>query len=204
MTPKASEPLTPEDLSMLYSDQPRQRTTMSMLLLLDSRPQPDRLRAAVWRAVEAIPRMRQRVVPSPLDIALPRWEDDSTFDLDFHVRHIGLPPPGNDQQLAELVSRIIARPLDRSRPLWELYIIEGLDNGYVAQLTKMHHCTIDGVSGAEILGTLLDLGPEPRKVDPPRRAWRPDPEATSPAQPERGGHPGTRCDSPAPCPCGRR
>ena len=98
--------------------------------------------------------------------------------LDFHVRHIGLPPPGDNRQLSEQVARIVARPLDRNRPLWELYVIEGLADGYVAQLTKIHHCAIDGVSGAEILATLLDLTPEPRKVDPPRRAWRPEPRPT--------------------------
>jgi WS/DGAT/MGAT family acyltransferase len=76
------------------------------------------------------------------------------------------------------VSRIVARPLDRRRPLWELYVIEGFRNGLVAQLTKIHHCAIDGVSGAEILANLLDLEPEPLKVEPPRRRWRPEPEPT--------------------------
>lgn len=117
---------------------------------------------------------RRRLVEVPLGLDHPYWIEDPEFDLDFHVRHIGLPPPGDARQLAEQVARIVARPLDRRRPLWELYVIEGLEHGYTAQLTKIHHCAIDGVSGAEILTTLLDMSPEPRKVDPPRRPWRPE------------------------------
>lgn len=128
--------------------------------------------------IHLLPPYRRRLVQVPFGLDHPYWIEDPDFDLDFHVRNIGLPPPGDDRQLAEQVSRIVARPLDRNRPLWELYVIEGLPGGLVAQLTKIHHCTIDGVSGAEILATLLDLEPEPRVVDPPRRAWRPEPEPT--------------------------
>ena len=121
---------------------------------------------------------RRRLVEVPLGLDHPYWIEDPEFDLDFHVRHIGLPPPGDDRKLSEQVSRIVARPLDRSRPLWEMYFIEGLAGGRVAWLSKIHHCAIDGVSGAELLTTLLDLAPEPRKVDPPRRPWRPEPVPT--------------------------
>ncbi len=128
--------------------------------------------------IHLLPPYRRRLVEVPLGLDHPYWIEDPDFDLNFHVRHIGLPPPGDDRQLAEQVARIVARPLDRRRPLWELYLIEGLQGGLVAQLTKIHHCAIDGVSGAEILAALLDLTPEPRKVDPPRKAWRPEPEPT--------------------------
>ena len=132
----------------------------------------------IQQRIHLLPPYRRRLVEVPFGLDHPYWIEDPDFDLDFHVRHIGLPPPGDRRQLSEQVSRIVARPLDRSRPLWELYVIEGLQGGYVAQLTKIHHCAIDGVSGAELLTTLLDLTPEPRKVDPPRRAWRPDPQPT--------------------------
>jgi WS/DGAT/MGAT family acyltransferase len=132
----------------------------------------------IQERIHLLPPYRRRLVEVPFGLDHPYWIEDPDFDLDFHVRHMGLPPPGDRRQLAEQVARIVARPLDRSRPLWELYVIEGLEGGLVAQLTKIHHCAIDGVSGAELLTTLLDLTPEPRKVEPPRRAWRPEPKPT--------------------------
>src|SRR4051812_31695900 len=84
----------------------------------------------------------------------------------FHIRESAVPPPGDDRRLAETVARIFARPLDRSRPLWELYLIQGLEGGRVAMLTKLHHSMVDGVSGNEILGVLLDPRPEGRELPP--------------------------------------
>ncbi|MDX1384734.1 MAG: wax ester/triacylglycerol synthase family O-acyltransferase, partial [Thermoanaerobaculia bacterium] len=138
----------------------------------------DAIKRILEERMHLLPPYRRRLVEVPLGLDHPYWIEDPDFDIDFHVRHIGLPPPGDDQQLAEQVARIVARSLDRSRPLWELYLIEGLQGGRIAQLTKIHHCAIDGVSGAEILTTLLDIDPTPRKVDPPRRAWRPEPVPT--------------------------
>ena len=86
--------------------------------------------------------------------------DDPNFDLDFHVRELALPPGGAKEKLAEQVARIASRPLDRSRPLWEVYLIHGLEDGHKALLTKIHHSLIDGLSGAEIMGVLFDLAPE--------------------------------------------
>ena len=103
--------------------------------------------------------MRWRLAEVPFGLDYPYWVDDPDFDLDFHVRELALPPPGTDEKLAEQVARIVARPLDRARPLWELYLIHGLEHGYVAMLTKIHHAAIDGLSGAEIMGVLFDLAP---------------------------------------------
>jgi WS/DGAT/MGAT family acyltransferase len=157
--PPESVPLTPEDLSMLYVDQPRQRTTMSMLMLLDRRPAPERLLGAVWRAIEAMPRMRQRVVRSPLDLSLPRWEDDPTFDLDFHVRRYSeAPVPEGEDELRALfhtVGPIYERPFDESRPLWELVEIDRSDNRS-AIFFRLHHAMADGVGGNAILAALTD------------------------------------------------
>lgn len=113
-----------------------------------------------------LPPLRWRLVEVPLGLDYPYWVDDDRFDLTYHVREAALPSPGNDHQLAELVSRLHARPLDRERPLWEMYVISGLESGYVAVYTKIHHAVIDGVSGAEITGLLLDLSPEGRTLPP--------------------------------------
>ncbi len=106
--------------------------------------------------------LRRRLVEVPLGLDLPYWIDDPNFDIDFHVRHHAVPPPGTPQQLSEVISRIHARPLDRSRPLWELYVIEGIDEGRVfATFTKVHHATVDGAAGAIMLASLLDVDPVP-------------------------------------------
>ncbi|CAN5274710.1 wax ester/triacylglycerol synthase family O-acyltransferase [soil metagenome] len=106
-----------------------------------------------------LPPFRWRLVTTPLGLDHPFWIDDPDFDLEYHVRRIAVPPPGDPRTLADIVARIHARPLDRSRPLWETYVIEGLPDGRIGILSKNHHATIDGVSGADILGVLLDLEP---------------------------------------------
>ena len=103
----------------------------------------------------------------PFGLDQPYWVEDPDFDLDFHIRESAVPPPGDDAQLCETVARIFARPLDRSRPLWELYLIHGLEGGRVALFTKVHHSAVDGVSGNEILSVLLDPSPEGREMPPP-------------------------------------
>ena len=118
--------------------------------------------------------MRRRVVEVPFDLDHPYWINDPNFDLDFHIRHLSLAPPGRVDQLAEQVARIIGRPMDRSRPLWEVYVIEGLESGRWALLTKYHHATIDGASGVLMLNLLNDHTPdaEPPGESPP---WEPEP-----------------------------
>jgi diacylglycerol O-acyltransferase / wax synthase len=114
-----------------------------------------------------LPPLRWRLVEVPFGLDYPYWLDDGDFDLDFHVRELALPPGGDEENLAEQVARIVSRPLDRSRPLWELYLIHGLEHGHVALLTKIHHAVIDGLSGAEIMGVLFDLAPEGRELPEP-------------------------------------
>src|SRR3954453_10921621 len=113
-----------------------------------------------------LPPLRWRLVEVPLGLDLPYWAEDPDFDLDFHVRETAGPAPGDARQLAETVSRLFGRPLDRGRPLWELYVIHGLPNGHVAMLTKIHHSVVDGISGNEIMTTLLDPEPTGRVIDP--------------------------------------
>jgi WS/DGAT/MGAT family acyltransferase len=174
----ASVPLSPEDLAFWYADQPRQRTTMAMLLLLDQRPDPGRLRAAAQRMVESVPRLRQRVVDAPLGLALPRWEEDPTFDLDFHVRRYGLAadaePTHDLDALFRTIGPIYERPFDRTRPLWEMLEIDRPGAG-AAIFFRLHHAVADGVGGNAILAALTDAERAGEPLPPPSRkppgAW---------------------------------
>lgn len=125
------------------------------------------VRALMAERIHELPVMRWKLVEVPLGLDRPYWIEDPDFDLEFHLRELALPPPGDEARLAEQVARIASRHLDRSRPLWELYLIQGLEGGRCAILTKMHHAVIDGMSGAEIMGVLFDLAPEGRDVAPP-------------------------------------
>jgi diacylglycerol O-acyltransferase / wax synthase len=118
--------------------------------------------------------LRRRLVEVPLGLDHPFWIDDPNFDLDFHVRHTAVPPPGNDEQIGNLVARIIGRPLDRTRPLWLSYVIEGVADDRFAVLTILHHATVDGASGIELLTLMLDQSPEGDYVKPPAKPWRPE------------------------------
>ncbi len=131
------------------------------------------LQSVVEQRLHLLPPLRRRLVEVPLGIDRPYWVEDPDFDLDFHVRELALPTPGSREQLAEQVARIAARPLDRGRPLWELYLMSGLEDDRMVMIVKFHHAAIDGVSGAELLTTLLDQTPElPEPSQPP--AWQPE------------------------------
>ncbi|MCC5949366.1 MAG: wax ester/triacylglycerol synthase family O-acyltransferase [Nitriliruptoraceae bacterium] len=125
-----------------------------------------------------IPRYRQKVVVPPLQLGSPRWVDDPDFDLSYHVRHAALPEPGTTAQLTEYASRILSRQLDRSRPLWELYVIEGLEHGRIALLGKTHHAMVDGMSGIDIATVVLDVSPDQSDTLPEPAPWTPRPTPT--------------------------
>jgi diacylglycerol O-acyltransferase / wax synthase len=133
----------------------------------DGRLTLDAVRSLVAERMHLLPPFRWRLAEVPFGLDHPYWFDDPDFDLDFHIRELALPAPGGERMLAEQVARIVARPLDRARPLWELYLIHGLEDGRVAMLTKMHHAAVDGMSGAEILSVLLDPEPTGRTIDAP-------------------------------------
>lgn len=122
-----------------------------------------------------VPRYRQRLAEPPLALGNPVWLDDPHFDLGFHLRHASLPRPGTMEQLTEYATRILSRPLDRERPLWELYYIEGLADDRFALLAKSHHALIDGLGGLDIATVLLDLSPDGGDELPAPEPWQPEP-----------------------------
>jgi len=134
---------------------------------------------AAWRGqleqrLHLLEPLRRRLVEVPLGLDHPSWVNDPDFDLDFHVRHTAVPPPGNDVQLATTVARLVGRPLDRRRPLWLTYVIEGLSDDRFAVLTIIHHSAIDGASGVELMTLMLDAEPGGADVPAPAREWRPE------------------------------
>lgn len=169
------------DTAFLTMETARQFGHVCSLVILDSSTSASGdVHADLLRAFEARKHLlgvyRRKLAMVPLDLDRPYWVDDSDLDLDFHIRALALPAPGSDEQLGEQVARIIARPLDRSRPLWEWYVITGMERGRVGVLTKLHHATIDGASGVELIQLLLETEPDAPPPEPSRELepWAPE------------------------------
>ncbi|MBV9915724.1 MAG: wax ester/triacylglycerol synthase family O-acyltransferase [Solirubrobacterales bacterium] len=164
--------LTSLDAQFLALESSRQAGHVGAVAVLDPSTRPNgRLELAdihnmIAERLPLLPPFRWRLKQVPLGLDYPYWIDDPDFDLEYHVRELALAPPPTDEKLAEQVARIFSRPLDRTRPLWEVYVIHGLADGHVAVMTKIHHAVIDGMSGAEIMGVLLDLSPEGWELPP--------------------------------------
>ena len=155
-------PLDGVFLSMETAETP---THVGGLAVLDTATNPnfdfDHFRDFVAERVALCPRFGWRVSEVPFGLDLPYWVSDEALDFNEHVRRAALPSPGGSRELADLAGHLFAMPLDRSRPLWEMYLIEGLQGGRVALLWKVHHCLMDGVSGAGLMELLFDPSPEP-------------------------------------------
>jgi len=169
------------DASFLYMERPNVHMHVAGLAVLDPSTRPGgRLRiedlvALIEQRIHLVPRFRQKVLVPPLATGRPVWVDDARFDIGFHVRRAALPAPGGKKELADFVQRVHSRPLDRTKPLWEMYLIEGLEDGHVAILSKSHHAMIDGLSGMDIATVMFDFSPETPEVHPPG-PWEPSPE----------------------------
>jgi WS/DGAT/MGAT family acyltransferase len=131
----------------------------------------DRIREHVGDRLHRIPRYRQRLAWIPIE-GHPVWVDDDSFNLEYHVRHTSLPAPGDEQQLQRLAARIMSQKLDRGKPLWEVWVVEGLLGGRFAVITKTHHCMVDGIAGVDLMTVLLS--PTPDESSEPRGAWLPE------------------------------
>lgn len=170
--------LSPLDASFLFIEEPTTAMHVGGLMTFEATPgfDPDRFVALIGERLAAVPRYRQKIREVPVRLGLPVWVDDPGFELDYHVRRSALPAPGSDAQLRELVGRLQSRQLDRARPLWEIYLIEGLARDRFAIVTKTHHAMVDGLASIDIGAVLLDVTPTPRAS--PRDDWHPKQEPT--------------------------
>ncbi|MGW0481595.1 WS/DGAT/MGAT family O-acyltransferase [Nonomuraea sp. NPDC003214] len=172
--------LTALDAGFLHFETETNVANIAGLAVLDGPLDRASLQSLLEARLPHVPALRRKLARVPFDLDHPYWVREDDLDLDYHVREIGLPPPGDDRQLAEQVSRLHPRRLDRSRPLWEIYLIHGLAGGRTGLYTKIHHAAVDGIGGADVLAALLDLGPEPAPPPP----GEPEPDAPLPPRAE--------------------
>src|SRR5206468_8998497 len=148
------------DAAFLYFETPTMHMHVGGLMLIDFSEAKEpysyaRMRAYIEAREGLVPAFRQKLATVPLNLSRPYWIQDADFDLDYHLRRITVPSPGGDRETAEVVADILSRPLDRSRPLWEMWIVEGRKDGLIGVVSKLHHSTIDGVSGANMMAELF-------------------------------------------------
>jgi WS/DGAT/MGAT family acyltransferase len=167
--------MSPLDASFLHIENAVAHMHIGSVAIFEGPPPPyEEFEAMVAGKLPAVPRYRQKVRFVPLQLGRPVWVDDPHFNLVYHLRHTALPPPGGDTELRNLVGRVMAQQLDRHKPLWEMWMVEGLDQGHWALVSKVHHCMVDGVSGTDLLSVVLDAEREP--APPLLDQWRPEPE----------------------------
>jgi diacylglycerol O-acyltransferase / wax synthase len=167
------QPLSGLDAAFLYLETPQVHMHVAIAAVLDTSGMPggysfEKIVDVISSRVHLMPPFRRRLVQVPFDLHHPLWMDDPNFDIIHHVRRIGLPAPGGPKELGAMAGRIASTPLDRSRPLWECWIIEGLENDRVAVVAKVHHCAVDGASGAGLMVHLFDLQREVANPTPPK------------------------------------
>jgi len=167
------ERLSSQDASFLHLEDLVSHMHIGTVAILEGPPPPyDEVAERVRANLPLVPRYRQKVHFVPLGLGRPVWVDDAHFNLGYHLRRTALPEPGGDEQLRLLVGRVMSQQLDRHKPLWEMWMIEGLSDHRWALLTKVHHSVVDGVAGAELLSAILDEQRDPEA--PPPEAWRPE------------------------------
>jgi len=173
--PGHKDRLSAVDASFLVQEKQSSHMHVGALVIFDGPPPGrDEFIAHLGARLQRVPRYRQRLAFPPLEAGRPFWVDDPSFNLDYHVRHTALPKPGSEEQLRELAGRIFSQRLDRSKPLWEVWIVHGLEDGRFALISKTHHALVDGVSGVDIATVLFDLSLVPDEVEPDD-GWTPAP-----------------------------
>jgi diacylglycerol O-acyltransferase len=173
------EPLSPQDASFLeIEDEVSHMHIGSIGIFEGPPPSREELLAGVQAKLHLVPRYRQKVRYPPLHVGPPVWIDDPHFNLEYHVRRTALASPGGESELRTLVGRVMSQQLDRSKPLWEMWIAEGMGGGRWALISKVHHCMVDGVSATDLLSVLLDSERDAKVAPGPRWAPKPEPSAS--------------------------
>src|SRR5215218_1653131 len=170
--------LTAVDASFLHQEDADSHMHIGAVTIFEGPPPPFvEVAEHIRSRLHHVPRYRQKLAYPPFESGRPLWIDDHSFNIEYHVRHSALPAPGTEQQLHRLAARIVSQQLDRSKPLWECWFVEGLEDGRYALIFKTHHALVDGVSGVDLATVLFDLAPnpEPQEQDP----WQPRPEPTN-------------------------
>ncbi len=178
----SADRLTGLDASFLHLEDGCSHMHVAGVMIFEGSPPPyDELLEAIERRLGLVPRYRQRLAFVPFSQGRPRWVDDPHLNLRYHVRATALPAPGSEQQLRELAGRVFAQQLDRDKPLWEIWLVDGLEGDRFAVLSKTHHALVDGISGVDIMSVLFDTAPEPAAPTDTGERWLPRP-LPSPAQ----------------------
>lgn len=170
-----SQELSPADRSSLAAEHGSVNMSVGGLLVFEPGLTRAMVAERIAERIHLVPRLRQRLAEPPLGLANPVWADDTAFDLDWHVRQASLPAPGGDAELGVLVGREFSHRLDRSRPLWEATLIDGLEGGRQGLLMKVHHALVDGMAAIAMAALVLDPTPEPLAIPPPDAEWSPRP-----------------------------
>src|SRR5664280_1597987 len=169
--------LTPVDASFLHQEGPDSHMHIGGLTIVEGPPPDmDEFLEQIRRRLHLVPRYRHKLAHTALDSGRPVWIDDPSFNLEYHIRHTALPAPGGWEQLQDLTARIFSQQLDRSKPLWEMWLIEGLEENRFALITKTHHSLIDGIAGVDLATVLFDLSPDPPPLPTSGRPWQPHTE----------------------------
>jgi diacylglycerol O-acyltransferase len=167
--------LSPLDASFLHIEDHVSHMHIASVAIFEGPPPPFAdIVAMVDTKLDLVPRYRQKVRFVPFELGRPVWVDDPHFNIEYHLRHTALPSPGGESELRKLVGRVMAQQLDRSRPLWEIWVVEGLEDDRWAMLAKTHHALVDGISGTDLLAVIMDLRADPVRPEPSR--WTPQPE----------------------------
>jgi len=175
--PRHLDRLTPIDASFLHQASQHSHMHIGGLTIVEGPPPSTaELLEQIRMRLHLVPRYRHKLASTPIDSGRPVWVDDPSFNLDYHIRHTALPSPGGWEQLCALTARIFSQQLDRSKPMWEMWLIEGLEDDRFALITKTHHSLVDGIAGVDLATVLFDLSPEPPPIRSSGRPWQPRPE----------------------------